>query len=44
MAIIAGAVYTIEDVRKSPEANNVRNDKNIEKLTLVQRVEYKDYF
>lgn len=39
MAIVAGAVYTIEDGRKSPEAKkNVRNEKNVEKLTLVQRV------
>lgn len=44
MAIVAGAVYTIEDVKKRPEAKNVRNDKNVEKLTLVQRVSTKIIF
>lgn len=39
MAIVAGAVYTMEDVRKSLEAKKWRNDKNVEKLTLVQRVQ-----
>ena len=43
MAIVAGAVYIIEDIRRREERiKNEPNDKNLEELTLVQ--EHKDHF
>jgi hypothetical protein len=34
--MVAGAVYTMEDVRREERSKNVQNDKNLEKLTAVQ--------
>lgn len=42
MAMVAGAVYTMEDVRRKEGSKSVQNDKNLEKLTVVQ--EYEDHF
>lgn len=42
-AIVAGAIYTVEDIRRRAErTKNEQKDKNLEKLTLVQ--EHKDHF
>ena len=42
MAMVAGAVYKMEEVRREGRSNSVQNDKNLEKLTVVQ--EYEDHF